>query len=321
MKVDLKQGDCLELMKGLENESVDAIVTDPPFYKIRGDFDFIWKTFDEYLEWVELVAVEFKRILKPNGSLLWFGDDKNIAYCQIIFDKYFNFLNHLVWDKINPIAKGENNFRMFATRTERILYYACTKSKTGLDEIKLDIENFKSLRNYFKRVQEYIGLAKNKINEKLKHRKAEHCFYWKSTQWELPTPETYNELIKHFQIDKMGGFKRYEKLRQEYEELRRPFNYQKGVYEVIRHKTNSHITKENESHITQKPIGLMHKLIEITTNSNQTILDPFLGSGTTGIACANLNRNFIGYELSEDYFKIAEARIKHAKKENDERLF
>lgn len=63
-------------------------------------------------------------------------------------------------------------------------------------------------------------------------------------------------------------------------------------------------------HPTQKPLNLFKKLIEVSSNEGDLILDPFLGSGTTAVACKQLNRNFIGIELSPDYCKIAEERIK-----------
>lgn len=69
--------------------------------------------------------------------------------------------------------------------------------------------------------------------------------------------------------------------------------------------------KEKTEHTTQKPISLMEHLVKIHTNENQIILDPFMGSGTTGVACRNLNRNFIGIELDEKYFKIAKNRIEN----------
>ncbi len=65
-----------------------------------------------------------------------------------------------------------------------------------------------------------------------------------------------------------------------------------------------------ELHPTQKPVDLMEHLIEKSTNTGDVILDPFMGSGTTGVACKNLNRKFIGIELDEEYFKTAENRIK-----------
>ena len=69
--------------------------------------------------------------------------------------------------------------------------------------------------------------------------------------------------------------------------------------------------KEYRQHPTQKPVSLMKWCIEKHININ-TIFDPFMGSGTTGVACKELGRNFIGIEISPEYFKIAEKRITQA---------
>jgi site-specific DNA-methyltransferase (adenine-specific) len=63
-------------------------------------------------------------------------------------------------------------------------------------------------------------------------------------------------------------------------------------------------------HPTQKPVALMEYLIKTYTNEGETVLDFTMGSGTTGVACKNLNRNFIGIELDKEYYKIAQKRIK-----------
>ena len=62
-------------------------------------------------------------------------------------------------------------------------------------------------------------------------------------------------------------------------------------------------------HPTQKPVALLEYLIKTYSKENDTILDNCMGSGSTGVACVNTNRNFIGIELNEKYFKIAEERI------------
>ncbi|MFG6542645.1 DNA-methyltransferase [Sulfitobacter sp. M22298] len=62
-------------------------------------------------------------------------------------------------------------------------------------------------------------------------------------------------------------------------------------------------------HPSPKPIALIEWLVENSADEGATILDPFMGSGTTGVACKNLNRNFIGIELDKDYFEIAKQRI------------
>ena len=83
------------------------------------------------------------------------------------------------------------------------------------------------------------------------------------------------------------------------------FNRQSKTYERPKYVGSI----ETKLHPTQKNLGLMEWLILIHSNENNTILDPFMGSGTTGVACKNLNRNFIGIELDEKYFNIAKERI------------
>ena len=69
------------------------------------------------------------------------------------------------------------------------------------------------------------------------------------------------------------------------------------------------VSRERGKHPTQKPVALMEYMIKTYTNEGETVLDFTMGSGTTGVACKNLNRNFIGIELDPDYFKIAQERI------------
>jgi site-specific DNA-methyltransferase (adenine-specific) len=68
-------------------------------------------------------------------------------------------------------------------------------------------------------------------------------------------------------------------------------------------------------HPTQKPVDLLEYLITKSSNENDTILDPFMGSGSTGVACVKTNRNFIGIELDENYFNIAKKRIRKVEEE------
>ena len=74
-------------------------------------------------------------------------------------------------------------------------------------------------------------------------------------------------------------------------------------------------------HPTQKPVALLEYLIKTYTNEGDTVLDNTMGSGSTGVACVNTGRDFIGIELNEEYFKIAFDRIKKAEKEKSEMLF
>lgn len=69
------------------------------------------------------------------------------------------------------------------------------------------------------------------------------------------------------------------------------------------------VESKNRFHPTQKPVKLMEELLKIHTNENDVVLDCFMGSGTTGEACINTNRKFVGFELDENYFNIANKRI------------
>lgn len=71
-------------------------------------------------------------------------------------------------------------------------------------------------------------------------------------------------------------------------------------------------------HPTIKPLNIIQTLVSNSSKENDTVLDCFMGSGTTGVACVKLNRNFIGMEINENFFKIAQARIKI---ENQPKLF
>lgn len=87
------------------------------------------------------------------------------------------------------------------------------------------------------------------------------------------------------------------------------FNNMTGGYLRPEIKCSSPSGKERLGHPTQKPIFLMEELIKIFTNKDDVVLDPFMGSGSTGIACIRQNRNFIGIELERDYYNMAYKRI------------
>src|SRR5699024_9776576 len=82
-----------------------------------------------------------------------------------------------------------------------------------------------------------------------------------------------------------------------------------GTNDLIYPNSILEFSMERGLHPTQKPVALFEYLIKTYTNEGDTVLDNVMGSGTTGVACKNLNRNFIGIELDEEYFKIATERI------------
>jgi len=296
---------------GLPDQSVDLIIADPPYFEILGDFDFIWDSFDDYLKDVEKWAIECKRVLKDNGTLFWYGDDKRIAYAQIIFDKHLSLVNNLVWHKgenFMGLNKSEG-LRSFAPCTERILMYSNEVNQTGLERIKLDVNNFQTLRNHFKEMHEWVDVSKRELIQKVGQR-VDHCFRYNSTQWDLPTLETFNELIQQFKINQWDSFRDYEELRKEYEELRRPFNNFLDLNEVMRFNNESSLHTEYK-HPTRKPTKLTRALMLTYSKADALVLVPFAGSGTECAMAQKENRNFIGFEIDEKYHEVAMNRLKH----------
>lgn len=123
--------------------------------------------------------------------------------------------------------------------------------------------------------------------------------------------------------------------------LMRPGNWYRGSYELIIFATNGKSKRKfgggerdiwrikngavasliNRIHPSQKPIELMAKMIENSLREGDTVLDPFMGSGTTVIACLQTGRKFIGYEIDENFFDIAVKRIEDAIAEREQSLF
>jgi len=297
---------------GLPDKSVQLIIADPPYFEVKGDFDFIWDSFDDYLADVEKWAKECKRILADNGTLFWYGDAKKIAYSQVILDKYFNLINNAVWNKGSFLGlENSEGLRSFAPCTERILMYDTEKDMTGLEKIKNDADNLKSLREYFKEYQFALGLNKKQIID-IVGQKGDHCFRWDSAQWALPTPETYDELGK---IPLKNEFvrKEYEDLRREYEELRRPFNNVFNLQEVLNFSNESQRTGKNYDHDTVKPEKLTRALILTCSRPGDIVFVPFSGSGTECAMAIREGRKYIGFDVLQKNVDIGNERCKKEK--------
>ena len=101
-------------------------------------------------------------------------------------------------------------------------------------------------------------------------------------------------------VDIYGNFKK----------VKRQIPTTKGYPKTIQYFATPFKGGEGGKHPTQKPIALMEYLIKTYTNENETVLDFTMGSGSTGVACKNTNRNFIGIEMDSKYFEIAKQRIK-----------
>lgn len=313
---------CNFLENKLPDKSANLIIADPPYYNVKGDFDFIWKSFDEYLKDVEKWAIECKRILSDNGTLLWYGDSKNIAYSQIIFDKYFNLLSNVtchIYDRqTNKIPANEA--RSFINTTERVLMY---DNHRGFDALEYRIEHKMFLKRIelMKPIIDYMNEARNNANitiseiNNLTNTKMGSIWFTHPSQWQLPTEKWYNVLSDIIGVDKLNiPYKdlkiKYDDINIIYESLKRPFKpTEKYKMDVLRVSQEGHITRDYD-HDTVKPEKLTRILITTCSNENDLVIVPFSGSGTECAMSALENRNFIGFDIEKKYVDMGTKRVK-----------
>jgi site-specific DNA-methyltransferase (adenine-specific) len=298
--VKLLKGDCLIESDKIESGSVDLILTDLPYGTVK-DIKNVNHGMSGKCEWDVIINTDkimklANRILRKNGKMILTAQDpfstelKNKAISNLPYNY------SMIWEK-DHFANALTAKKAPLNYYEDVLVF----SK------KYDLEGLHPLRLYFKKVMNYIGLNLKQINIKLKHRKAEHCFYLDSTQFGLCTEKTYLELIEMFNIDKLNGFKTFKELK----EIEFKYESRFNLWEGNEYKSNILKYKKDYTghHPTQKPVLLLEDLIKTFSNENDLVVDLTMGSGSTGVACVNTNRNFIGIEQDDNYFKIAKKRI------------
>jgi len=316
--IKLYKGDCLIESDKIESGSVDLILTDLPYGTMKGiNEDFVGygrKNHDGHL-WDNVIDTNkimqiANRILRKNGKMVLFSQEPFTTELVTKAIPNIPFSYRIIWEKDN-FANALLSKKAPVNYYEDVLVF----SKNH------ETEAIHPLRPYFKIVMDYIGLNLKQINTKLGHRKAEHTFYIDSTQYGLCTEKTYLELIEVFNIDKMQGFKEFAELKEIDNQFKKRFASTFNLWEGKKYKSNILKYKKDYTghHPTQKPVLLLEDLIKTFSNENDLVIDLTMGSGSTGVACVNTNRDFIGIEMNDEYFNIATERIN--KEEPQKELF
>ena len=311
----LYQGDCMDILPTLGK--VDAVITDPPYGKVKGDFDHEWSTragmLDDVSRWVDAIVPT----MKNNATLWWFAWPSLAGRIESRIAERLNVLSHVVWAK--PSATGlrcsKEMLRAPMPVTERIIMAEHYNS----DVNALDCSGYQHKCNeaardtfgrYITAARLSHGLTMKQLTEavgafgKVNHGGA--CSNWENGN-NVPTVDQYQKIQAAFK----GCFDReYEDLKREYEGLRRYFDCNPG--EQFTDVWQFPSSNGNHGHPTEKPLGLMSYLVRLSVRGGGIALDPFMGSGTTGVAAIQLGRKFIGIEREPKYFDIACKRIEQA---------
>ena len=237
--INLYNDDCLKILPRIPDKSIDLILTDPPYGTTACKWDSIIP-FDPM--WKEL-----KRIIKDNGCIALFGQDKFTA--NLIFSNIKEHKYNLIWNKY--LTSGYLNANKMPLRSHEDIVIFYNKQPTYNPQKTLGNKN--------------------------------HSFGNKDK------PETNMAYGKHIYKDNSENLGN----------LKHPKS-------ILNFKA---IHTSKRKHTSEKPIPLLEYLIKTYTNENDTVLDFAMGSGSTGVACKNLNRKFIGIEKENKYFDIAKQRI------------
>lgn len=340
----LVHADSLQYIKTLPDNYIDAIITDPPYYRVKSNsWDNQWASVPDFLAWLDEFFAEFWRVLKPNGSLYLFCGPKLSADTEILMRDRFNVLNHIVWAKPSGRWKGANkeSFRSYFPATEHVLFaehYGAegfAKGNAGYASKCQDLKRqvYAPLIQYFREARSRLGISAKEINEVTG---TQMCSHWFSqTQWQLPRPEQYAALQALFNrvamergilglttehsllereygglsLEYAGLIRQYDELRHEYEVLRRPFNVSKSVphTNVWTYPPVQHYPGK---HPCEKPLPMMLDIIAASTRPGDLVADFFMGSGATIKAAHSLGRRSLGVELEEERFLQTASELK-----------
>lgn len=264
-------GDCLEIMQGLKENSIDMIYLDPPFFtnkrhslssrdrKSHYSFNDIWDTHKIYSEFILVRLIEAKRILKDTGSIFIHCDKSANHILRLVGEEVFgeeNFLSEIIWfykrwsNSSNNLTPNHQNILFFSKKKEYKFnkIYTEYSETTNIDQILQ------------KRSRDVHGKA----------------IYARDVDGSIISSD-----------EKKGV----------------PLN---DVWEIPFLNPKA---KERTGYPTQKPILLLDRIIEISTNEGDIVLDPFCGSGTTLVAAKLKGRKFVGIDISKDAVNLTESRL------------
>ena len=330
-KDEIIAGDSLEILKGMSSDSVDLVITSPPYFQQRdygnGNTDIGNENSEnEYLDNLLDIFFESVRVTKPTGAIVYNVGDKYfkgglllIPYkfaVRAIESKKVFLINNLTWLKLNPTPRQDK--RKLIQSTEPFFIFAKTK------EYYFDLEN---------QLKHLDGLNKRqgKPTQKLGKKYFELIENSKLNKTEKENAKKKLEKTIRLVFDrKISGFRM--KIRDVHklayggqaggrndQIINNGFtiiniNGKKLKKDVI--ESPVEITKDNK-HPAVYPLYIIQELIKLLTKKGDIVLDPFNGSGTTCIAAKSLKRHYIGIDINPEYVRLAKERVKNIKYEKE----
>lgn len=302
----LFNNDALSILRLLPQHSISLILTDPPYHSTKKSNivnDKSFSTDDEFIKWMETFAIEWKRVLRPNGSIFMFCSSAMEARLEVMLSKYFNVLSHIVWTKPNEPGfdgwKGKMRkeaLRQWYPHSERIIF--CEPALDG---------NLK--RSYFgallKEKRTMCKLSGHQLTELIgAYGKVNHggaVSNWESGR-NIPSREQYKKICEA--LLQCG----LEEPMPSYEDVIRPFEVNANI-EFTDIWTFPSVKPYKGKHPAEKPLDMLEHCVKSTTFENDIVLDCFAGSGSTLLAALKENRYAIGIEIDKHWCDSIKNRL------------
>lgn len=305
-KAIVAEGDSLGLIRKMPSHSVSLILTDPPYHSTKKKNIYGDTAFDEdkhYIEWIAEYAVQWKRILKPNGSLFCFCASQMAARLEVSFSKEFNVLSQIVWTKPNDPGfdgwKGKMKkeaLRQWYPHSERILFA----------EPAIEGNLFRSpFAEMLRKCRKAAGLSTYDLTAIIgAHGKVNHG--GAVSNWEAgrntPSREQYEKMrAAILETGKVASMPPYE-------DAIRVFTMDASK-EFTDVWTFPSVRPYKGKHPAEKPAALLEHAIEATTYPGDIILDCFSGSGSTALAAVKLQRMAVCMEIEPHWVSTIAARL------------
>ena len=320
--ITLYCGDYLEVLPEI-SEKFNLLLTDPPYSRVKDD-DWDRCSHSELETLLRNVFDLVKPKMALNGAAYCFCWPYFSARLQHIMSDYFNVLNEIVWMKRTPSgdkcgwqAKADiTKLRKFFPETERIVFaemYGSDKQEAadaGYQKAseQLWAEVMRPLIRYFQEAKKESGLSSKEIQDRMfeltgkRYVFVRHSFSY--SQWELPVLEQYEAAATFMPLRRQ-----YEDLRRQYEDLRRAHSPSRSNFTDLWSYSPILAGSEERIHNCQKPIQMITDMVTTSSRPGDVVLDPFGGSGTTGVAAMRTGRRAVLIERDERYCEIAANRF------------
>lgn len=305
----IAEGDSLELIKRLPDHSVDLILTDPPYHStkkqnIYGDADFAHD--DEFRDWVKAYVREWKRILKPNGSLYLFCSSDMAPFLYTDMSDIMNMHGIITWSKPNePGYDGwkqkmkKTSLRRWYPHTERIIFCSpATEGNLKRSPFGLFLKDCRKISGLTSNMLTELTGAYGKVNN------GGAVSNWETGR-NIPSRDQYAKICEA--VIGTGNIL----FMPAYEDVVRAFNVDPeqpfiDVWDFM------NVRQYRGKHPAEKPQDMLSHIIRTSSYENDVVLDCFSGSGSTNIAAHNCNRYSVGIEIEQKWIDYSIGKIKNS---------